>query len=699
MEKRGQITLYIILGIVILLLFASFLYIRSIVVEKELEPEAIPAITEIPSEVRPVRLFIEDCIYAISEDAFRKIGDRGGYINPSDYGIVTSSINPTEAEGLKFSLGSDMAIPYWHFLKSPNKCTGDCSFSSMRPSLTMIESQAKDYINKKLISCLNYESFIEQGFEIQESPASATVRIEDFDISIFVNYPVEIKRGDISHRIEDFYVSLPVEFKRIYNFATEITNTQVEYNFLENQILNVISAFASTDSDALPPKTDMEFNFAGGTIWSKTIVKQDVQSLLMTYTGALQIPFTLNHDPRIIAGDDVKTAFYAMDVPLNYDKKYNDFGTTFDYLGWWPIYFDLDCKGDICEPEKMNNPLLTLVGVQRYSFSYDISFPTVVDISDPYAFDRRGYSFKFALEGNVRNNQPIVADFPGYETSFVPTGTQFCDFDLRNSGDISIKIEDALDPAKGISKVQVTYTCGEESCFTGMTDENGELTTKLPGCLGGVVSFIHNDYFIPAKPLTTRIGRNEFVVTQAYPYANINITVKSLPYTIRSNKLSDQPIPLREKEIAILGFERIPSTPGDPELVSAVQFKGNQTEPSVLQRIVPGTYELTGNVILKQKVVIPKDKRSTGADWISRQLGAKKEYTIPKVVFDEYPSGGAILNEKTGPLEVTPKDLYESKEIIFYVISPNLPRKVEEAVPNIEKLSAKFRKHIEPEYE
>ena len=80
----------------------------------------------------------------------------------------------------------------------------------------------------------------------------------------------------------------------------------------------------------------MEFNYAGGTIWTKSKVQQDVQSLLMSYTGALQIPFTINHNPRIAPGDDVRTAFYAMDVPLNYDEKYSDFAAIFDGIVFGP---------------------------------------------------------------------------------------------------------------------------------------------------------------------------------------------------------------------------------------------------------------------------------------------------------------------------------------------------------------------------
>ena len=63
MEKRGQITIFIILGIIILIALVTFFYIRSTAIERKLRPEIIPAITEIPSEVRPIRLFIQKNVF------------------------------------------------------------------------------------------------------------------------------------------------------------------------------------------------------------------------------------------------------------------------------------------------------------------------------------------------------------------------------------------------------------------------------------------------------------------------------------------------------------------------------------------------------------------------------------------------------------------------------------------------------------
>jgi hypothetical protein len=132
-KKRGQITPFIILGIVILISTGIIFYMRSLVAEESLKAELIPEITQIPAEVRPVRAFVEECLSSVSEEALRKVGDGGGYIDTAEAGLVTSSFDPTEADGIQFAPDSTLRIQYWAHLSSPNNCEGDCTFASERP--------------------------------------------------------------------------------------------------------------------------------------------------------------------------------------------------------------------------------------------------------------------------------------------------------------------------------------------------------------------------------------------------------------------------------------------------------------------------------------------------------------------------------------------------------------------------------------
>jgi len=57
-----------------------------------------------------------------------------------------------------------------------------------------------------------------------------------------------------------------------------------------------------------------------------------------------------------------------------------------------------------------------------------------------------------------------------------------------------------------------------------------------------------------------------------------------------------------------------------------------------------------------------------------------------------------VLNENTGYVEIKPDDLYNNKEIVFYAIGPDLPKHIEEASPDIEALSSKYRDRLNPSF-
>jgi hypothetical protein len=547
--------------------------------------------------------------------------------------------------------------------------------------------------------CLDFSAFEEQGFniEILSAPETTTL-VGESEVSVFIDYPIKITREDVEHEIENFFVALPVSLKRIYEFAVEITETQNQNKFLERQALNLITAFSALDSDSLPPKTEVEFNFMGGTIWSKSKTKESVENILSSYVSAIQIPFTQNYEQRFFPGEDIRTAFYAMEPPVNLDLKYEDMAVRFDYLGWWPIYFDLNCNGDLCMPESANNPLLSVVGLQRYDFVYDISFPVVVDITEPDAFFEEGYSFKFALEANLRNNEAITSEFPGYDVGFESARTQLCDLEMRNSGDITIKTKDRYSKSP-IPEVDVVYTCGTESCPIGRTDDNGNLIEKFPVCTGGIISFINQDYMFTAQAFNTKSKKEDLVVAEAYRFTDINMTAMKWRYDLGTKELGFNPVDLEQDEQLMITLNRVQEDTGEDKVSSIAEFWGNQTQSSEILRIVPGLYEVEGNMILNRLVVIPEDKRRAGGGFIAGLLGGDEEFTIPEVRFEDgYPSGGLSLVKKTGYMEISADYLYNSKEIRFFVIGYTIPTKVEHTEVDLEKLSSRFRGDLEPEF-
>ena len=704
-QKKAQITVFILAAIFILIFAMIFIFVNT---SKQKIP-IVPVIEDIPVQFRPIRSYVEDCLTSLAKEAVKKIGAQGGYINPKEFGIITSAATPTESDGLLFSPDSNLNIPYWWYLKGPNDCHGNCLFSSQKPRLkrksgsrsdNSIESQIDWYISDNLKTCLNdFQPFKEQGYTIESKEPEVTTIISESDVGVYLKYPLNIKIQNTTNKISDFYTSLPLNLLRIYELAQDITNKQIEFSFLERHTLNLITSFASLDKNSLPPITESTFNFGTGLTWTTEEVKMNIENILMNYIPALQVFGTLNYGREIFPGDTIKQSLYdQMILPMNLDNKYNDLGVRFDYLGWWPIYFNAG-EGGIIQAESAIIPFINF-GIQRYSTTYDISFPAVVTLTDPSALDGQGYTFMFALEGNLRNNRPIDESFQGLQGVYIFQPSLLCNQNQRNSGDITIKTVNA-NTKKPLEDVQIAYTCGEESCIIGSTDKSGILTAKYPICYNGIISFIKQDFFTPVRFFTTELDKEKSLPDiQLYPFIEKEIEIEKRIYSPRLKQLSINARNIDPKESIVISLKKIKQDIGEEEVMTAAEIFGNQTTPSKL-RLVPGIYEVRIYAFLHDSVVIPEEKRKTGAGFFGKMFGAEEEYTIPEIRFNEsFPSGGVILNEQTGFLTIDPKKLYKDNKIIFYIISPTIPKSIEDLseTSKIQEYSAKYRNMLEPIY-
>src|SRR3989344_508565 len=203
-NNTAQVSIFIIIGLVILIAAGVVFYVNKAGQKEEIAPGVFISTKEIPTQLDPVSNFITQCLDDVSTRGLNLIGEHGGYVDISN------------------------------------------------PQLTR------------------------QSFKSNDNPT-------ENDVVVILDYNLEAKKEDISSKVDQFFVRIPVDLQKIYNLATEITNMQQKYNFLERQTMNLISSFASVDEDKLPPITDMRFEFGSTTSWRKSEVREKITSILTSY--------------------------------------------------------------------------------------------------------------------------------------------------------------------------------------------------------------------------------------------------------------------------------------------------------------------------------------------------------------------------------------------------------------------------------
>jgi hypothetical protein len=150
MDKKASISLFISLGLVLLISFAVFFFIQSQLVSIQ-EEETIQALNE-PLHIAEVRKFVSDCLQHAGKKAIYKVGSNAGYLSlaPSpDYNEQGSN------------------APFFEYLYVDNRAlplliVGD---QKRLRSKEKIESLVSNYITVEASPCLkNITIFETQGF-------------------------------------------------------------------------------------------------------------------------------------------------------------------------------------------------------------------------------------------------------------------------------------------------------------------------------------------------------------------------------------------------------------------------------------------------------------------------------------------------------------------------------------------------------
>ncbi|MFC1728059.1 hypothetical protein ACFLZ7_01175 [Nanoarchaeota archaeon] len=712
MNKKAQVTVFIILGIVLLFSSAFVFYIKEQVTESK---PAIGLVEDVPLEIQPVQMFVTDCLKRTAVEGLNKAGLQGGYIDTSQLKILP---NPTESEGVEFSPGG-IRVPYWHYMSGRNDCEGNCQLGSKLLPLKgelgkTVETELGTYVDERLELCANLASFEDQGFEIRTGDSKTKVIVGANDVHFQTEYPITLTKAGVVSEMSSFYTKVDVSLSKFYDLARDITENELETSFLEFQLINLISSYARPDETKLPPIAHTGFS-SSPVYWVKKNVEDKLKEILSMYVPALQTSNTLNFKGNLYTGESsLGEGIYSnFIVPIGRDYPLE---SSFIYLDW-PIYFDISpMDGALIKPTEISVPLvsslLPIPPLQKYQFLYDVSYPVVIELYDPNAMEGDGFTFQFALETNLRNNAPFNTS--AVKVRSMGGSTMVCDSDKRNSGEVTVTVTDSI-TGEPIPEVAVYSSFGAETCLIGYTKlENGTavLKSNMPVGIGAIV-VSKSGYVTSVQRHGTKVGRDDSLSFVMHPIIEKNITVskKQVIKQMNGNFLFNPTArPLSATDGVILTLTRLKQIEAETNVVESVEIIGNQSGATM--RLAPGTYEVDASLITHERTVIPQDEVCYKDDWYdSIGLGDEECQTIQEVVFDEsFPHGGLILDSRSGYFVIPPQALVDSKQIEFYVIEApagyirnplgvtNLKHEDLEEINNIEEYSRQNRGHLEPRF-
>jgi hypothetical protein len=729
LEKRGvkkaQITMFVILGLVLLFIFIIIytVFLRKPSTGDQFKTEAVP------EQFKPVQDYVASCIHLVGLDAIKKMGAHGGYIDPLDSELTPVSMRFSETDPTRFELvslsgASSGAIPYYLYVPGKSSYT-NYELGSLAPTVESMNYQLSVYMNRELPKCVGkFSALQELGLEVIPDNYNINTQafIRDDRIEFFVTYPLNVsKEGGAKATLTKHQNSILFPYKKYYDLAISVMATEMMTQFLESYTNSLIAYHSGMDYNMLPPVIEYS-NDPYVLTWSNAKVKNDLNSLLMSYTPALQIVGTKGYEPVTVEGNDVEARFYkSLSMEVFNDTMPNT-SITFFYRGNTVVSNVLPSKGDMIKPSievEKGNQFIPSSQFNTYKFFYDVAYPVIVEIrGDEPMTEIPQYSFLFALETNLIENKGVLAWNMGmgtvnWDTSYINTtytfpegsfydesGTEipveprstakslFCEESTWLSGNVSVRTIDKTGaPLEGVT---VSYGCGDyDECWlgnTGLKNSNADWEGKLPLCRGGYIALTKEGFGAKIIPLTTEEGIGAMLATEKLDkIREIEATVKK--FEIQKNIYRDdwewkedpetigvvQDIDSSSEQV-IVSITQTGFAAGTNPMSNSIIFgKEGLTESTI--HLVPGEYEVTATLIDHNGVIIPSNcSRICKLDVV---ICFDSEYYPNETVnMTPVPWGGVELKAgagTAGTFSVTAADLDSGKALEFHVIKlPNL---------------------------
>ena len=240
---KGQITIFIMIGLVLLIAVGITLYVTSFIITK---PKVVK---------KSVKEFVVDCLKLASENSFKEIGANGGYLEKDIRKIIT---HDNEKYSILINKPShDVCFgetcmyyykpweypwplfPYMPGSQHQEIFTGYFGDSSLLP-LPVIKTKLESDIKNKFKECANFQVLAKMGVDVQ-ARAQPKVSVTFYNLTYLVeeqisqdrftiirlDWPLIESAGAVQTKEEVFSVKLPLRFATMYYSVEHIINNDI----------------------------------------------------------------------------------------------------------------------------------------------------------------------------------------------------------------------------------------------------------------------------------------------------------------------------------------------------------------------------------------------------------------------------------------------------------------------------------------
>lgn len=462
----GQVTIFIIVGIIAIALVLFFLFVFNRGTGED----------ELPAEVQPV---YETFLSCLEEDAGLGIGlleDQGGYIELPEF--EPGSFYSPFSSHLDF-FGTD--IPYWYYL------SGNNLQKEQVPSKRIMEEQLSEFVADRISRC-NFDSYYAQGFSIKQGESSARAVIRDDEVEVNLNMRLSINKDPDNVFIDTHKVILKSNLGSLYNSAFEVYKKEQQELFLEQYGLDILGLYA--------PMEGVEFSCSPLTwnapeVFSRLEEAVEVNTLAIATNGRGDEYFRVK----------------GIDADVRFVNSMN-----------WTHSFEVNpSEGPLMISSPVGNqPGLGILGFcyVDYHYVYDLMYPVVIQVNEG------DETFQFPVAVIIKGNkarEPYSAEAVNIE---IPELCQYLNTDFK------VRV---YDTQRRPLNADVSYECSNTNCYIGKS-VNGILEASFPQCINGRITARAEGYADAKETISIVSSGNAEIYLEKISQVNVSLKLDGRPY-------------------------------------------------------------------------------------------------------------------------------------------------------------------------
>jgi len=508
MGKKAQVTLFIIVGMILLIFVGLFYNLKDNLSLQQIF---------IPKEIIPVTTYAQQCIHDAAQDAVFLASMQGGYIDL-----------PQKIVKDKFSyLNNGYKVPYWYY-------AGEDRSPSMNTFVYNLES----HINEKTLSCINNFAVFEEQYNFTPIKDITTkVNLNDQEMIIETTINTQVTPLDKNKVIEfpKLKVIYPTKIKKLFSLAKEIMLKENTEFFLESLTDDMIASSDYLPYNGMEITCDQRlWRVDEMALYIKNMIMHNFQFLTFENTHYVQSdePYFQKQYHFPLKGND----YHELQVNTIYNPQ-------------WDINLEVSpSKEGIVKPIEFTMSNFLFACFKLYNHKYSVHYPILFQIVDK---DDPNTVFYLATPVILKRNEPNrYNEVPLWPTELdAVNSAQFCgqnqtvtkmlindkkqivaqtvvDQKLKNKATVYVNDASVPGDQQLLDNVSISYQCVRFKCQVGKTaypkDPFGVFTGlqpyftgAFPDCENGIIIAEKEGYLQTKQRQTIDDTTNGYTVNLA----------------------------------------------------------------------------------------------------------------------------------------------------------------------------------------